>query len=76
MMDRGQGKIEAGEEANVAAIAVKTGGNMERIGMYLLAGGNILLGFWIYYRGGGRFGLQTYQGYLAAERKRKERQKV
>ena len=68
--------METGEEANVAAMDVKTGGSMERIEMYLMAGGNILLGFWIYYRGGGRFGLQTYQGYLAAERKRKEKQKV
>lgn len=46
---------------------------MERFGMYLLAAGNVLLGFWIYYRGGGRFGLQTYRGFLERERQRQKK---
>lgn len=40
---------------------------MERILIYTMAVLNILLGFWILYRGGGRFGLQTYRGYLNRE---------
>jgi len=44
---------------------------MEREGLYLLALVNILLGFRLLYRGGGRFGFQTYRSFLDREERKK-----
>jgi len=51
----------------------KEGTAMEREGLYLLTVVNILLGFRLLYRGGGRFGFQTYRSFLDREERRRRK---
>lgn len=46
---------------------------MEREIIYLLAVVNILVGFYLLYRGSGRFGMMTYRTFLNREEKQKNR---
>ena len=44
---------------------------LERGIIYLLAIANILVGFYLFYRGGGRFGFITYRTFLDREERRR-----
>ena len=46
---------------------------MDRILIYMLAISDILLGFLIYYRGMGRFGIMNYKTFLDQEERLEEK---